>query len=215
MLQSWYMIHLLSFGIKLLWFTSMFKNVLIELFLISWTVKIPSEVTWWWLQTGSASDKTWWATRYHSFVKTLHLPINMRVQKRASHTNDMFEKFVLDVGNGANQIVENGIILNFQKKFSWTQWRWTSTVDTFNEQDKSYFGRAILTTTNENVDKINKLVMDKLPDLLKNTRTYWSAHSVVMKNNKAYIPNWFSQPPNNFWNITTQTALENECSSNQ
>lgn len=54
-------------------------------------------------------------------MKTLHLPINMRVQKRASHTNDMFEKFVLDVGNGANQIVENGMLLNFQKKFAWTQ----------------------------------------------------------------------------------------------
>lgn len=39
-----------------------------------------------------------------SFVKTLHLTINMRVQKRASHINDTFEKFVLDVGNGANQI---------------------------------------------------------------------------------------------------------------
>lgn len=26
-----------------------------------------------------------------------------------STTNDMFEKFVLDVGNGANQIVENGM----------------------------------------------------------------------------------------------------------
>lgn len=38
----------------------------------------------------------------------------------------------------------------------------------FNEQDKTYFGRAILTTTNENVDKINKLVMDELPALPEN-----------------------------------------------
>lgn len=111
-------------------------------------------------------------------MKTLHLTINMRVQKRASHINDTFEKFVLDVGNGANQIVENGmsviklpeeICLNsnedgLQKLIHSVY----SNLQMFNEQDKTYFGRPILTTTNENVDKINKLVMDELPALPEN-----------------------------------------------
>lgn len=102
----------------------------------------------------------------------------MRVQKRASHINDTFEKFVLDVGNGANQIVENGmsviklpeeICLNsnedgLQKLTHYVY----SNLQMFNEQDKTYFGRPILTTTNEKVDKINKLVMDELPALPEN-----------------------------------------------
>lgn len=133
-----------------------------------------------------------------SFVKTLHLTINMRVQKRASHINDTFEKFVLDVGNGANQIVENGmsviklpeeICLNsnedgLQKLIHSVY----PNLQMFNKQDKTYFGRAILTTTNENVDKINKLVMDELPALPENTRTYLSANSVPDEEQQGLYP---------------------------
>lgn len=55
-----------------------------------------------------------------SFVKNLHLTINMRVQKRASYTNDTFEIFVLDVGNGANQIVENEMsVIKLPEKIAW------------------------------------------------------------------------------------------------
>lgn len=122
----------------------------------------------------------------------------MRVQKRASHINDTFEKFVLDVGNGANQIVENGmsviklpeeICLNsnedgLQKLIHSVY----SNLQMFNEQDKTYLGRAILTTTNENVDKINKLVMDELPALPENTRTYLSADSVPDEEQQGLYP---------------------------
>lgn len=119
------------------------------------------------------------------FVKTLHLTINMRVP--IVHHIQM-----ICLKNLFWMLEMECPLLNFLKKFAWTQWRWTSTVNTFNEQDESYFGRAILTTTNEHVDKINKLVMDRLPDLPENTRTYWSADSVVMKNNKAYTQLIFS-----------------------
>lgn len=88
----------------------------------------------------------------------------MRVLKRASHTNDMFEKFVLDVGNGANQIVENrtsviklpeeicldpnenGVQLLIHSVYQ--------NLQMFNEQDKSNEWKCW---------QINKLVMDKLP----------------------------------------------------
>jgi hypothetical protein len=68
------------------------------------------------------------------------------------------------------------------------QRKWTSTIDIFSAPkfkdsiyciDKSYFRRAILTTTIENVDKINKLVMSDLPALETDTKRYISANSLA------------------------------------
>ncbi|XP_071145362.1 ATP-dependent DNA helicase PIF1-like [Mytilus edulis] len=133
-------------------------------------------------------------------IQTLHLTINMRVRTNNSFSDEAFENFLLRIGNGTQQILDDGqstielpryICIepndNGLQKLIDSVYPNLKRVD----PDNSYLGTAILTTKNENVDKINTLVMDQFPATPSNTKIYLSADAVADEDQQGHYPTEF------------------------
>ena len=152
-------------------------------------------------------------------IETFHLTVNMRVRAHTSSSDDTFENFLLQIGNGTYKGLEddpctieiprhlciepdvNGLQKLIQSVYP--------DINNAKPQDTgtcSYLGRAILATTNENVDRINKLVMDEFSSTPEDTKTYLSADTVADEEQQGLYPTEFlnsltpsGTPPHNLY----------------
>ena len=132
-------------------------------------------------------------------VHTFHLTINMRVRSHAS-CNDNYESFLLGIGNGTHELLDDGqstIQLPRDICIDPNNNGLQSLIDTVfpnlkkQDPDNSYLGRAILTPRNDQVDKINTLVMDQFPATNNTTKVYLSADTVADEDQQHLYPTEF------------------------
>ncbi|CAG2199320.1 unnamed protein product [Mytilus edulis] len=124
----------------------------------------------------------------------------MRVRTNNSFSDEAFENFLLRIGNGTQQILDDGqstielpryicIETNDNELQKWIDSVYPN-LKTY-DPDNSYLGTAILTTKNENVDKINTLVMNQFPATPTKNKVYPSADTVADEDQQGHYPNEF------------------------